>query len=147
VFTCCLLHNLFKSKNEVNIDYLLWIIKLEPSIHEDEMHILTIWTTKDVSNQTHIERWERFGNMLQKELIQFLDRQINMIMWINVSLDLKCSICLCNSWLILRFNHIFNNRVHSQLGYEGVSKLFKTTKDNFFCLFYIIIVIMLYANR
>ncbi len=52
----------------MNIDYLLQIIKLEPSVHEDEMHILTIWTTKDVSNQTHIEGWERnwFNPLIDK---------------------------------------------------------------------------------
>ncbi len=41
-----------------------------------------------------------------------------------------------NSWFILRLNHIFNNRVHSRLGYQkGVFKIFKTTKDNFEFLF------------
>jgi hypothetical protein len=144
VFTCCLLHNLFKSKNELNIDYLLWIIKMEQSVHEDEMHVLTIWTTKDVSNQTHIERWERFGNMLQKELIQFFNRQINMIMWIKVSLDLKCSICFCNSWFILRLNHIFNYRsIHNWGTKKECLKFWKLQRTTLnFCLFYIIIVVM-----
>jgi hypothetical protein len=125
-------------------NYLLQIIKLEPSVHEDKMHILTIWTTKYVSNQTHIEKWERFGNMSRKELTQFLNRQINMIMWIKVRLDLKCSICLCNSWFILKLNHIVSNRFIHNWGTKkeclNFFKLQRTTLN--FCLFYIIIVVM-----
>jgi hypothetical protein len=40
MFMCYfLLHNLFKSKEKMNIDWLFQIIKLEASSREEELHI------------------------------------------------------------------------------------------------------------
>jgi hypothetical protein len=36
---CCLLHNLFKSQDKMNIDWLFQVVKLEASPHEEELCI------------------------------------------------------------------------------------------------------------
>jgi len=74
----CLLHNLLKYEDDMNIDWLFRIIELEANPHEKQQ-ILFVVVNQDASNQTHIESQKRFGKMFQKELSFYLGRQINII--------------------------------------------------------------------
>jgi hypothetical protein len=75
---------------------------MESKPHKDEMHIPTTWTIEDAWILKHIGQ-NGFGNMLQKELIQYLNNQGN-IMLIKVILGLKCSILFLQ---LSSFNFIF----------------------------------------
>jgi len=77
----CLLHNLLKYEDDMNSDWLFWIIELEANPHEKQQ-IFFVGANQDASNQTHIESQKRFGKMFQKDLSFYLGRQINIIMWI-----------------------------------------------------------------
>jgi hypothetical protein len=79
VFMCYyLLHNLFRSEDEANIVQLLQIIKLEVGVHEKWHHR----AVEKPMNQTQIKGWERFGDVLWKELKLYLGRQRNF-QWIT----------------------------------------------------------------
>ncbi len=75
LFTCCLLHNLFKYKDETNSKQLIQFIKLEATSYEGiEVHV-QVNATKDLGMQTLVEGQEKSSDTLHKQLIKYLDRQ------------------------------------------------------------------------
>jgi hypothetical protein len=64
MFTCCLLHNLFRYEDEANIVRQLWIIEPEVGVHEEGHHIVD----DEAMNQAQIKGQERSWDVLLREL-------------------------------------------------------------------------------
>ncbi len=79
MFTCCLMHNLFRSKDEENINRLCHIIELEANTREEgQNNKIDVITCDDNVNQSQIEGLEHSRDAIRRELIQYLGRQITL---------------------------------------------------------------------
>jgi hypothetical protein len=91
----CLLHNLFKSQDKMNIDWLFQIIKLEANPHEEELHIPPI--------QQKIQSNKRIGK------VWILNNYVFANVVFQIKWNLECSHFLAFAFdvHIWRFNTIW----------------------------------------
>jgi hypothetical protein len=66
----CLLHNLFKYEDDMNIDRLFWTIGLEENPHEKQQ-IFFVVANQNACNKIHIESQKKFGKMFQFKIYLF----------------------------------------------------------------------------
>jgi hypothetical protein len=73
------MHNLFRSKDEENINRLCHIIELEANTREEgQNNKIDVITCDDNVNQSQIEGLEHSRDAIRRELIQYLGRQITL---------------------------------------------------------------------